>query len=139
MPINKNDLKKKLKDLRLGVSFAERKNWSQQICSKLESMDWDKVDLLHCFEPIERQNEVDVEPFIAKLQVDYPEIKIYTSKQINGAWEIVSWKDHEVVKTPQFDAVIVPMLGFDKRLHRVGYGGGYYDKMLKTQLTSKKI
>jgi 5-formyltetrahydrofolate cyclo-ligase len=29
-----------------------------------------------------------------------------------------------------FDVVFIPMLGFDARLHRLGYGVGYYDRWL---------
>ncbi len=30
----------------------------------------------------------------------------------------------------EFDAVLVPLLGYDQQGHRVGYGGGYYDRFL---------
>ena len=34
------------------------------------------------------------------------------------------------MRPEEFDLVLVPMLAFDRRCHRVGYGGGYYDKFL---------
>jgi 5-formyltetrahydrofolate cyclo-ligase len=40
---------------------------------------------------------------------------------------------------PAFDVIIVPMLGFDTSLQRIGWGGGYYDKFLATQPKAKKI
>jgi len=30
------------------------------------------------------------------------------------------------------DVMLVPLLGFDAQGHRIGYGGGYYDRTLKT-------
>ena len=34
-----------------------------------------------------------------------------------------------------FDAVLVPLLGFDSRGHRLGMGGGYYDRCFADQTT----
>ena len=35
------------------------------------------------------------------------------------------------IKPVQLEVVFIPMLSFDKSGHRVGYGGGYYDRLLK--------
>lgn len=32
-----------------------------------------------------------------------------------------------------YDVIIVPLLAFDERLHRIGYGGGWYDRFLSKQ------
>jgi 5-formyltetrahydrofolate cyclo-ligase len=34
------------------------------------------------------------------------------------------------VRPAQLDAVLVPLLACDQRGHRVGYGGGFYDRFL---------
>jgi 5-formyltetrahydrofolate cyclo-ligase len=36
------------------------------------------------------------------------------------------------------DVAVVPGVLFDKKCHRIGYGGGYFDRLLK-KLTAKKI
>ncbi len=38
----------------------------------------------------------------------------------------------DIMHPADFDIVLVPLLCFDKDGFRVGYGGGYYDKFLKT-------
>ena len=36
------------------------------------------------------------------------------------------------------DILLVPMVAFDKRLNRLGYGGGYYDRLIAKFLKKKK-
>ncbi len=37
------------------------------------------------------------------------------------------------------DVLLVPLLAFDKKLNRLGYGGGYYDRFIKKLTKKKKI
>ena len=37
------------------------------------------------------------------------------------------------------DILLVPLLAFDSRLYRIGYGGGYYDRYIKKIKQKKKI
>ncbi len=37
------------------------------------------------------------------------------------------------------DIVFLPLVAFDKRLYRVGYGGGYYDRYIEKISNKKKI
>lgn len=137
--MDKAELRNNLKQLRQNLSNNERLALSQQICRRLEAIDWSQVRNLHCFEPITKLGEVDITPFIATLQTQYPKIQLYTSRLIDADWKIVSWEDHGLAQTLQFDAVVIPMLGFDSSLHRIGYGGRYYDTFLATQEHAKKI
>lgn len=40
--------------------------------------------------------------------------------------------------TKKMDVILVPMVGFDEQLHRLGHGAGYYDRYL-AQADCKKI
>ena len=37
------------------------------------------------------------------------------------------------------DILLVPLIAFDKNLNRLGYGGGYYDRLIKKLSKKKKI
>ena len=37
------------------------------------------------------------------------------------------------------DILLVPLVAFDKKLNRIGYGGGFYDRYLKRLKKIKKI
>jgi 5-formyltetrahydrofolate cyclo-ligase len=128
----KADLRQQLKQARLEMLAAARDAANQAIIKQLKnSTDWSIITTLHYFEPILKLNEVNLTGFIKSLKFEHPKLKIYTSKKLNGLWQIPNIK---------FDVIIVPMLGFEPNtLHRVGYGGGYYDKFLATQPGAKKI
>ena len=132
MSTTKTELRQHLKQARLALTDIELAAHSEAIIKQLkQAIDWSKVASLHCYEPIASLNEVDVSSFISSLRAEYPNIEVYTPKQVNNTWQIPDTK---------FDVIIVPMLGFDpKTLHRIGYGGGYYDKFLATQAWAQKI
>lgn len=132
MQLTKQELRQQLKSSRLKISEAERHLKSQAIVSRLyDVIDWSKVNYLHLFEPIQELGEVDISEFQTDVQV-------YTTRKVASDWKIVSNNsDNEVPN--KFDVIIIPMLGFDDNLHRIGYGGGYYDKFLANQPQAKKI
>ena len=37
------------------------------------------------------------------------------------------------------DILLVPLVAFDRNLHRLGYGGGYYDRLIESLKKKKKI
>ena len=47
-----------------------------------------------------------------------------------GAFGIPEPVDGEVVAFADHDAVLVPLVAFDERCHRLGQGGGFYDRAL---------
>lgn len=136
---SKTKVREQLKQTRLSMSNAERTLKSREIVKRLEELvDWSKVGSIHYFEPIHGLLEVDIGGFITDLEDKYPSLKLIAPRLIKGEWQLVV--AHNGSATPEFDVVIVPMLGFDPAsLHRIGYGGGYYDQFLAAQPRARKI
>lgn len=135
----KAKLRAQLKQARLGLSDAECTLKSRAINKRLKKLvDWPAVSAVHYFEPLRQLMEVDLSDLITYLEDNHSGIQLAAPHLINGAWQMVSAKSKKPPKS--FDIILVPMLGFDpETLHRIGYGGGYYDKFLATQPKARKI
>jgi len=108
----------------------------------------DAAQTLHCFIPIEKFGEIDTTPIFTKIWNEFPWIRtsaprldratnelrhhIYRSesKLLENVWGIREPANEEPVDTSEIDLVIVPLLCFDERGYRVGYGKGFYDRFL---------
>ena len=104
--------------------------------------------MLHTFLPIKKNREVNTWLIIDRLRDDFPQIKVSIPKINNHSSELEhyylegpeqletnTWEIPEPVKgvptpTEKIDAVLVPLLAFDKQGHRLGYGRGFYDRFL---------
>jgi 5-formyltetrahydrofolate cyclo-ligase len=139
MDIEKSAVRQALKWKRMELSDADCVQKSRAIADRLRlGVDWSKVSTVHFFEPIKQLMEVDLNDFISELQDNYPDMRFFTPKQIEGEWENVALQSGDVPE--RFDVVIAPMLGFDPgSKHRIGYGGGFYDRFLANQPQAKKI
>lgn len=134
--MDKANLRQQLKDQRLRLTDAERTVKSREIVARLKALtDWSKVHTVHCFEPFKGLMEPDISDFMTYLE-DLG-VEVFVPRKIEGEWEMISTQQEGA--PDQFDAIIVPMLGFDESLHRIGYGGGYYDRFLTTQSSAQKI
>jgi 5-formyltetrahydrofolate cyclo-ligase len=107
------------------------------------------IKALHIYLPIRDNSEVNTWPIIDTLVEDYPEVKIIISKSSFATMEMDSYQlssstklkvnklgipepeEHEPFDEKFIDMVILPLLAYDKKGFRVGYGKGFYDRFLK--------
>jgi 5-formyltetrahydrofolate cyclo-ligase len=127
---------------RLGRDPSERRRLGRIIVDRLVAcLDRSSYPVLGIYSPI--RGEVDVREIAhrhiaAGGQVALPVVVKKAApvefwrwspgmRMQRGLWNIPIPREREVV-TPE--ALLVPMVGFDRARYRLGYGGGYYDRTL---------
>lgn len=144
---------------RSSLSKSQYNQLNKELCAAfLESIDLSQIRILHTFLPIERNNEPDTISIIKEVRDRYPRISIVIPRVIratqtlenliyepttalkNNAWGIPEPEKGVIVDAEKIDMVLVPMLIFDKQGNRVGYGKGFYDKLLmSTRKECKRV
>ena len=134
--------RQRLLALRTGTAPAERRRWGQQIEERLRALLQQRPTIvLGVYWPF--QAEFDPRPLIdwliaAGSRVALPvviekkgplEYRAWRpgEKLVDGVWNIPVPEKREIV-VPQ--AVLAPLVGFDRGCYRLGYGGGYFDRTL---------
>jgi len=95
-----------------------------------------EVDVLHILKKFEKKNFNILLPVIKK----------------NHKMNFYKWSFSEPLKINKYgipepeskipmcpDILLVPLVAFDKNLNRLGYGGGYYDRLIEKLDKKKKI
>lgn len=134
---------------REGVSATEKMKWDDLMLIQFQTVDFPFVDYVLSFYPIEENNEVDTFLITDHLHFKNPQLHIcYPKTDFRdhrmeavlcnadsifeaNAYNILEPLDTEVVDPSLLDVVVVPLLAFDTRGIRVGYGKGFYDRFLK--------
>lgn len=144
----KKELRKKYKALRQELTADEIEDKSLAIANRLLQMDavvWSKT-YFHLFLTIEEQKEVDTECILQILAGKDKEIVVAKShfetrhmthylltdntKFQKNEYHIYEPVDGIEVPTSKIEVVFVPLLAYDKKGNRVGYGKGFYDIFL---------
>ncbi len=131
------------------LSDTEREEKSRQIAARFfEKFDLANVKFLHVFLSIEKNNEIETSFIFKRLWNDFPQMTTVVSrvdfetmtlenlrfnldtKLVKNRWHISEPTTSELVEIERLDAVLIPLLCFDKKGFRVGYGKGFYDKFL---------
>ena len=95
--------------------------------------------------------EIDILEFLNKLKAKGLQISLPVIKKKNEM-DFYSWSTKNLLKLNKYgipepeqikkvfpDIIFVPLVAFDKKLYRIGYGGGYYDRYIDKISNKKKI
>lgn len=143
----KKELRKKYKELRKALTQNEIEELSIQIANNtLQIPIWDKSNY-HLFLPIEKLYEINTEYVMHILQGRDKNIIISKSDFETNQMTHFLLTDNTKLKVNEFgipepenglqvleqniEVVFVPLLAYDTKGNRVGYGKGFYDIFLK--------
>lgn len=142
----KAELRKKYKALRNDLSLEVVDGLSMDIANNLLKMPiWD-ASFYHIFLTIEEQKEVNTDYILNILSGKDKHIVLSKSDFESHLMTHYLLADNTIIKknkynipepvdgieisTDKIEVVFVPLLAFDKKGHRVGYGKGFYDTFL---------
>jgi 5-formyltetrahydrofolate cyclo-ligase len=144
--MTKTELRTQYKAFRKSLSEESIEEMSLAIANSVLALDiWDKT-YFHVFLPIEEQKEVntefllhllsgkDKEIVISKADFDTRKMTHFlltdNTKIKKNEYNIPEPMDGIEVPSPKIQVVFVPLLAFDTKGNRVGYGKGFYDQFL---------
>lgn len=144
--MDKNALRTKYKNLRSQLKDKDVEQLSLDIANRLLDLSiWDKA-FYHVFLTIAKKKEIDTEFILHILQGKDKNVVVSKSDftdyslshflltdttviQVN-TWGIPEPKDGISITENMIEVVFVPLLAFDHKGNRIGYGKGFYDKFL---------
>ena len=149
MNSSKEFIRKNALTQRIEMSKAEVETKSIQITNIFfNSFDIQIFKSIHLFLPISKKNEINTVHIIEKLRTDFKHCDIIIPKIISGSndmkalklegdttfienkWGIPEPVNASIYPTEKISAMLIPLLAFDLKGNRVGYGKGFYDKFI---------
>ena len=149
--MTKEELRKVYIQKRNSLSDTQYLDLNDELCRVFfKSIDLTVIKILHSFLPIQKNKEPDTMMILNQIKERYPQVHLSlprvndtthllesvfleTSTVLkNNNWGIPEPQNGQLTDPKKIDMVLVPMLIFDKRGHRVGYGKGFYDRFLTT-------
>jgi len=148
MKTNKALLRKKYKEKRQALSKEAIELKSLEIANKVLQLPLWQRTYFHLFLSIKEQKEINTEYLLHILngkdknivisKSDFSDFSmqhfLLTDSTVikKNKWNIPEPVDGIAIDTQKLDVVFVPLLVFDLKGNRVGYGKGFYDRFLKS-------
>jgi 5-formyltetrahydrofolate cyclo-ligase len=155
----KKELRTYWLEYRLTLSEPQKNEWSSRIQELLFSeFAIQQADNLHVFLPIQERCEVRTWNMIRHIQETMPYVQVSvprithakertmesvcvdpSTSFVRNRWGIEEPENGYIVPPNSIDLILLPLITFDKKGHRLGYGGGFYDRYLPLCTHATKI
>jgi 5-formyltetrahydrofolate cyclo-ligase len=146
--MTKNELRQIYFARQKSLSTRERNEKSQLIAEQFfTNFTLETCKNLHLFLPIEKNGEIETRFIYDRIWREFPQIRTFVprvrgeilehlefaqkTKLVENSWQILEPLGNDLAAEKIFDVILIPLLCFDKKGFRVGYGKGFYDKFLK--------
>lgn len=147
--MNKNELRKIYKEKRRALPLEVIDKLTDMMLIHFQKLPVGHIEYVHSYNASEKLKEVSTQLFIDYLDFIIPELKVVMPKTnaADGSMQNILWEETteyaisdfgieepvagQEVETNKIDLVLVPLLCFDAKGFRVGYGKGFYDRLLK--------
>ena len=149
--MKKENIRQLYKEKRAAISLQLKSRLDDLLMVQFQQIKIDIPSLIMTYSPIKILNEFDPQTITDYCYFKNPGQQLFYPVMVEGKKqpELISVIVHDetIFKPNKFgidepiegidmfpteiDLVIVPLLSFDKKGHRVGYGKGYYDRFLK--------
>jgi 5-formyltetrahydrofolate cyclo-ligase len=145
----KKDIRKHFLEQRLNLDDDTSLALNERLLANCRQLDYSGSRMAHIFLPISEKKEVDTWPLVKWLREQQPQMEWALSRSDMKTGEMTHhlWKTNtilvknkfgipepdqgDLVEPASIDLVFVPLLAFDRRGQRVGYGKGMYDRFLQ--------
>ncbi len=146
--MKKQELRDIFKEKRKTLSVTDIKKFNDLILINFQKLNLPFINCAHIYIASLKLGEPDTTTIVKYLQFKNPLIKIVIPKidinsrkmvnyhfnkgveLITNTFGIEEPKEGNIISENEIDLVLIPLLAFDKRGYRVGFGKGYYDKFL---------
>ncbi|HJU45732.1 MAG TPA: 5-formyltetrahydrofolate cyclo-ligase [Chitinophagaceae bacterium] len=145
----KQELRKLYKQKRSQLSGKERLKLDDLLLIQFQQLSFNHVVNVLSYWPLQEQQEINTFLFTDYLQFRMPGMQLcfpvidpatrsFKAFAVNedtrfalNAYKIGEPVDGQEIPAGELDLVIAPLLCFDKKGYRVGYGKGFYDRFLQ--------
>lgn len=144
---SKKDLRRSLLQARLAMSPVELEKAQDLLLIQFQQLHIPFLQSIHTYVPLLDKHEPDPDPLVQWLEFKNPGLTVAVPKMVDTSslvhiqideqtnWVNNSWGIPEPLAglemdPSSFDLIFVPLLGFDERGNRIGYGKGFYDRFL---------